>query len=83
MPAALLAPQRAFSVASHGGGHARPARAAGLAVSDLLLIGRLLGELELLAADLFEGVAGGVAVAAAVGGHPGAELQCPELLVGQ
>src|SRR5581483_9869147 len=40
-------------------------------------------QLELTAADFFERVGRGGALAAALGGQAGAQLECPELLVGQ
>jgi hypothetical protein len=43
----------------------------------------LLGERELAPADIFERVVRRCAFAAAAGGHPGAQLQRTELLVGQ
>jgi len=43
----------------------------------------LLGEFALAASDLLERVRGGLAFLAAAGGHPGAELERAELLVGQ
>jgi len=43
----------------------------------------VLGELALAAPDLLERVRGGLAFLAATGGHPGAQLERPELLVGQ
>ena len=73
MPAAQLAPQRAFSVASRWR-RPRPtsSRAFGLPVGDLLAVCvfGLLGELELAPADFFERVVGGAAFLPAVGGIP-------------
>ena len=86
MPAAQLAPQRAFLVASHWR-RPRPTllRGLGLPVGDELAVCvlGLFGELALAAADLGEVVRGGLAFLASVGGHPGAELERAELLLGQ
>ena len=86
MPAAQLAPQRAFSVASRWR-RPRPPSMPGLGLASRRPAGdrrvRPVGELELALADVLERIGGGGAFAALAGRHAGAELQRPAFLVSQ
>ena len=87
MPAAQLAPQRAFSVASRWRRPRPSPSRAGLACQSATCwryaCSACSGELELAPADVFERVCGGGAFAALAGRQPGAQLERAAFLVGQ